>query len=192
VFVLENQNFVKTEFDLPQGLADTSKVKIKVPQHKNKKEVLVEEDLEAAPQVARTSAERDIIAGRRSLADELFGETNDPTVREAKMKANLANLKSLASKGLFTADNPAADIATQLLVADMMARSRENVADKNNAHRQGEDVGLSGKVNGPAPETIKMPKPEKDDGYTGFGMDLDQMTKAFKAISGGLGGGGGM
>ncbi|MCG9880411.1 MAG: N-6 DNA methylase [Bacteroidia bacterium] len=38
-------DILKTEFDLPQGLADTSKVKIKVPQHRNKKEVLVEEEV---------------------------------------------------------------------------------------------------------------------------------------------------
>jgi predicted helicase len=38
-------DILKTDFDLPQGLADTSKVKIKVPQHRNKKEVLVEEEV---------------------------------------------------------------------------------------------------------------------------------------------------
>jgi type I restriction-modification system DNA methylase subunit len=38
-------DILKTEFDLPQGLADTSKVKIKVPHHKNKKELLIEEEV---------------------------------------------------------------------------------------------------------------------------------------------------
>jgi predicted helicase len=38
-------DILKTEFDLPQGLADTSKVKIKVPHHKDKKEVLIEEEV---------------------------------------------------------------------------------------------------------------------------------------------------
>jgi predicted helicase len=38
-------DILKTEFDLPQGLADTSRVKIKVPQHLNKKETIVEQDV---------------------------------------------------------------------------------------------------------------------------------------------------
>jgi len=150
--------------------------------------------LRAAPQIAATDAERAVIAGRRALADEVFGEETDPTLRKSRFETAVEKLGAEKNKSIFESRNPAANLVVPLILGAMTSQSREGAAKIAADARTGggTDLGLKGSgANQPAPGRIVIPKdePAKSGDPLG-GMNMEQIGQIFNKLSGMLGGSG--
>ncbi len=152
------------------------------------------ERLSRAPRIARSAAEREAVASDRLLADEVFGQSNDPTVRQAKLEASLAGLGALKNKGLFEKDYPGAQTMIPLVQSLLDAQTRQDVAAKALQAKtvdMGNGLSTGSTKTQPmvAPERIELRPKEEDKGVEGgMGMDLSGIMKMLQ----GFGGGGGM